>query len=328
MEPSPKVPTPRAGDAMTAEWAALVADAANAVPLSQSRPGSVSTPYGSAEPPSVVPMLGAFAMPLPFDCRIVRNAGESADTLYIWLPNNGADLVLWGGAPLPPAAGQSTGTASTGWVSVGTVTNGSARYVYLALHLGANGVPDGWKIEDTGTAWDGSFPPKVAVAVYNIAADQDPPPAPGTDNGIASGKIGLVQCHRGVVALDPPQRPEALDTDETPGDPPGESIDRWQSSSTPGEQDQFAPLQLRNFADTTDTLDMQGTGDTGGLPTPANVDIVVRKTGVGTGDVRPRVEYVPANDGPFWVRGGDGQTNYGTEIKLGQNNSYITISAS
>lgn len=199
MEPSPKVPTPRVGDAMTAEWAALVADAANAVSLSQSRPGSVSTPYGSAEPPSVAPMLGAFAMPLPFDCRIVRNAGESADTLYIWLPNNGADLVLWGGVPLPPAAGQSVGTASTGWVSVGTVTNGSARYVYLALHLDANGNPDGWKVEDTGTAWDGSFPPKVALAVYNIAADQDTPPAPGTDNNIASGKVGLVQCHHGAA---------------------------------------------------------------------------------------------------------------------------------
>jgi len=33
-------------------------------------------------------------------------------------------------------------------------------------------------------------------------------------------------------------------------------------------------------------------------------------------------------DGFFWLQGGTAQTNYGTSLKLGQNNSYITISAS
>ena len=202
MEPSPKVPAPNAGDQMTAAWASLVSDAVNAGPMSQSRPGALSTPYGSAEPPSVASMLGSYRMPLPFDCRIIRKDGESVDTLFVWLPNNGANLVLLNGSPLPAAQGQSVGSASTAWVEVGDVTNGATRFVYLALHLDAGGVPDGWLIEDTGTAWDGTFPPKVALAVYNIASDAATPPLPGTDDHIASGRVGLVQHWRGSVALD------------------------------------------------------------------------------------------------------------------------------
>lgn len=37
--------------------------------------------------------------------------------------------------------------------------------------------------------------------------------------------------------------------------------------------------------------------------------------------------YIPDPD-DFWLRGGNAQTNYGVSLKLGQNNSYITISAS
>ena len=76
----------------------------------------------------------------------------------------------------------------------------------------------------------------------------------------------------------------------------------------------------------TDTLAVQDASSTGSDPTAADVQVLVRHANLTGG--RPRLEYVEG-DGIFWVQGGDGSTNYGTEIKLGSASAgFITISAS
>ena len=330
---SPAVPAPKSGDPITAKWAADLAAAVNSCANPADRVGEVSTPYGKASPAPGIPMLGAATMPQPFDCTIFRNA--NGDDLYIWLPSFGAEYVVYNGAPLENASTQSVGTATTGWVKVGSVSHGGTKFIYLKLHTDYNGDVDGWEIESTSTKWNpasggtgtGNELPRVLLATYNIASDSTVP-QPGTDNKFPSGKSGLVQCRHGSVSLDPADVETALDTDATPGSGsyvPGESIDRWESSATP-PPDPAVALELRKFYDTTDVEPTKGIGETGGDTAPDSLQTLFRKTG-GTGSARPKLVYVEAATGPFWVKGADASQNFGASIKLGSSAiGYVTIS--
>lgn len=329
MDASPALDSPRAGDPITADWAADLAAAVNSAANPADRVGSVSSPFGKASPAPGLPMLGSATMPQPFDCAVVRPSGSNADKLYIWLPDGGAEFVVYDGKPLGPASGQSIGDGDTAWVEVGSITNAATRYVYLKFHTDANGDVDGWKIEDTATAWTPQSggtgaqndPPQILLAAYNIAADSNVP-QPGTDNKFPSGQHGLVQYRHGTVALG--DGAEILDTDISPGDPPGESVNRWQS--TPTNPDPNAPIQIRQFHDTTDVLAMQGIGDTGSAPDATDAHVLLRQFNNGTSNMRPKLVYSPAATGPFWVKGAGESQNYGTGIKLGSPAvGYVTI---
>lgn len=330
MEISPAVQSPRAGDPITAAWAADLAAAVNSAANPADRVGAVSSPFGKASPAPGLPILGTAKMPMPFDCAIFRAAGESEDSLYIWLPDGGAEYVVFDGKPLGPAQGQSIGDADTAWVEVGAVTNAATRYVYLKFHTDANDEVDGWEIEETGTAWNPQSggtglqqeTPKILLAAYNIAADS-PVPSAGTDNKWPSGKHGLVQYRHGTIEVG--GGAEILDTDISPGNPPGESVNRYQA--TPTNPDAAAPIQLRQFHDITDLLSMQGVGETGSAPDATDVHVLLRQFNDGTADVRPKLVYVLASAGPFWVKGGAAAQNFGTSMKLGTPaGGYITIS--
>ena len=329
---SPAVQPPKVGDPITAKWASDLAAAVNSCANPADRVGEVSTPFGKASPAPGLPMLGSERMPQPFDVALFRDEGESADTLYIWLPDVASgEYVVFDGKPLGPAQGQSIGDADTAWVEVGAVTNAATRFVYLTFHTDANDEVDGWEIEETATAWNPQSggtgaqnePPKVLLASYNIAADS-PAPSAGTDNKWSSGKHGLVQFRHGTIELGSGGEVR-LDTDESPGNPPGESINRYKASQS--DPDDGAPLQLRQFHDVTDVLaSVAGMDDTSGAQNADDFHVLLRETLDGTASVRPRLVYALASTGPFWVKGATATQNYAQSIKIGNpTTGYITL---
>jgi len=332
MDISPAVQSPKAGDPITAAWAAQIADAINSSANPPERDGSVLSPFGRAELPPLAKTGGTAKMPMPFDCIIVRPQGASADKLYIWLPDVASgEYVVFDGKPLGPAQGQNIGDADTAWVEVGAVTNAATRFVYLTFHTDANDEVDGWEIEETATAWNPQSggtgaqnePPKVLLASYNIAADS-PAPSAGTDNKWSSGKHGLVQFRHGTIELGSGGEVR-LDTDESPGNPPGESINRYKASQS--DPDEGAPLQLRQFHDTSDVLaSVAGMDDTSGAQNADDFHVLLRETLNGTASVRPRLVYALASTGPFWVKGATATQNYAQSIKIGNpTTGYITL---
>ena len=135
-------------------------------------------------------------------------------------------------------------------------------------------------------------------------------------------KINRTENGQGwTIEVDGSQSTE-LDTD-VDATPPGQSLNRYLAD----EDATSGPVQLRQFHDMTDVLAVQDASSTGNNPTAADVQILVRRS-VQTGEsTRPKLEYVEG-DGLYWLQGGNGSTNFATEIKIGQNNSFITISAS
>lgn len=327
---SPAVQPPKVGDPITAKWAADLAAAVNSCANPADRVGEVSTPFGKASPAPGLPMLGASRMPQPFDVALFRDEGESADTLYIWLPDLGADYVVYKGKPLGAAPGQTIGDASTAWIEVGSIASGAAHYVYLVPHTASSGEVDGWEITDTATAWDaegggtGDELPHVLLAYYNVAADS-PVPSAGTDNKFPSGQNGLVQCRHGTIVFGGDDT-EPLDTDVEPDADtyePGESLNHWSGEV---DDEPVTATQLREFHDTTDTEATQGIGETGDLTEPDALHALFRKVSPD-GTARPKLVYVPAESGPFWVKGADATQNWGVSIKLGTPTiGFITIS--
>lgn len=245
---SPAVPAPKPGDPITAKWASDLAAAVNSCANPAARVGEVSTPFGKASPAPGLPMLGASRMPQPFDVALFRDEGESADTLYIWLPDLGADYVVYKGKPLGAAPGQTIGDANTAWVEVGSVASGAAHYIYLVPHAASSGEVDGWEITDTATAWDaegggtGDELPHVLLAYYNIAADGTVPAA-GTDDKWPSGQNGLVQCRHGTIVLG---GTTTNTTDTTVAD---ESSSNTQNRSV-DEREEDGALQIHDFDET------------------------------------------------------------------------------
>lgn len=120
--------------------------------------------------------------------------------------------------------------------------------------------------------------------------------------------------------LDPKPR---LDTDET-GEitTPGQSIDKATVLHDNGKTSK--DLQLRQFANTSDTQAVLAADSTSDGYKPDDVHVLMRRAKSGE---RPKLVYVIAGSGPFWVKGAGADQNYGTAIKLGSGQNYITISA-
>lgn len=318
MDISPAISAPAKGDPITAAWAAQVAAAVNSSASALRTPESVQTPFGTAEPPRVAPaLLGAQKFPQPFDCILFNDSGT--DKIEIFLPNGGSSYVWLGSVPLSPAGGQSVGNYVSGWVEVETAQN-SKRYIYLAIHKDAGGNADGWQIYPTGTpdtppAWAMPDAPMVLLAVYDRSAAHFAP----------NGTVGINQYRHGTVALG--VGGEILDTEASPGDPPGESLNRFVEDPEAEDPHPDGQVQLRQFHDKDDVEAVAPIGDTGDGTNPANLHTCFRKVGQGTADVRPKLVYVPADEGPFWVQGADESVNFGTAIKLGSTAlGWITIS--
>lgn len=103
------------------------------------------------------------------------------------------------------------------------------------------------------------------------------------------------------------------DTEQSPGNPPGESVEHYHATGETG-----GPLQIRGFQeDAAKALKYTGEGHTSGI-TLANAEVIVRDT-----TSRKRVEYVPAST--FWLQGATAGQNFATSIKLGTAGNYITI---
>lgn len=269
--------------------------------------------------------------PLPFDCDIRVPEGGTAQHLFIHLPNDGAPLVVYHGMPLDPARGQSIGIHTNPWVDVGAITTMQTRFVYVVFHVDSQNIVDGWQVVDTATEWEPptgtgamAAPPQILIAVYDI----DPTAEPG-------GRNGLFQYFHGLLEVG---GPEVLDTDVIPETPPGkypgESVNRWNQND--GPPDTSLPLQLRQFHDPNDTQIVKpiGAGSQYAETTPdaTNLQILARKIGPRTtadDELRPKLAYIPAGAGLFWITGGDDTTNYGTSIRLGSEQAgYVTITVS
>lgn len=209
MDQSPAVDTPRKGDPITADWAARVADAANAAPRTPETPGAFSSPFGSV--PAIAPqtMLGDAEMRMPFDCRLVWDVGESEQHLFCFLPSfgyssAGSNLVSLYGEMTRPDSSQTIGTASNPWVDCGAVADDN-KTRYLTLWITPPTDTSGallntyrWRLDlDVASAypkrpsWAWKYSPYVIVAAHRQNAN-------GTD------KRGLVQFHRGVVTVGTP----------------------------------------------------------------------------------------------------------------------------
>ena len=116
-----------------------------------------------------------------------------------------------------------------------------------------------------------------------------------------------------------------LDTDET-GEitTPGESIDKATVAHDSGKTTK--DLQLRQFANVADTQTVLAADATGSGYKPADVHVLMRRTKTGE---RPKLVYVVASTGPFFVKGGQASQNYAVSIKIGtQSGGYVTISSS
>ena len=136
MDQSPAVQTPAKGDPITAEWAAQVADAANAVPNTPEAVGAFASPVGSVTPAPGLPMLGDFRAPRPFDCAVGRAAGASVDSLFCYLPlcaDRWRSYVFVDADPCEASASQTLGTAANPWVEVGQLTVGDNYALVLAF---------------------------------------------------------------------------------------------------------------------------------------------------------------------------------------------------
>lgn len=255
--------------------------------------------------------------PMPFDCQIRRvdNNGDTETHLFCYVPNRNGLVRVAGGSVTATFCGD-TAKIDNDWLDLGEAEKGDSATLYLLAPSSASTLAE----KLAAACWDvkiGSAP----TGSYTVIG----PPAPSVLLAEWTQNDGLRQRFHGpylagggrLGGLD-----VELDTDRSPGNPPGESVNRYRASAS----SDGGPVQLRQFHDMTDTLAVQDASSTGSDPTAADVQVLVRHANLTGG--RPRLEYVEG-DGIFWVQGGDGSTNYGTEIKLGSASAgFITISAS
>lgn len=199
MDASPTLDSPRAGDPITADWAARVADAANAVPHTPQEPGAFASPFGSVPRQAPQTMLGPADRSMPFDVRLVWDAGTSKTHAYIFLPSltspAGAAYVFTDCAQVPMMLGVST---SNGWLDLGEVPAGSKRFVTFGFTAAGAGTAPGqfrhaWGVEMSANATapsfaNAAFPWLVVAMVYvPTGANTDPE------------TYGVFQFHRGAI---------------------------------------------------------------------------------------------------------------------------------
>lgn len=210
MDASPTLDAPRKGDPITADWAARVADAANAVPRTPQTPGAFASPFGSVPALSPQQMLGNAEMRMPFDCRLVWDGGASENHIHCFLPSFGSagatsNLVSLYGEMTRPDSSQSIG-ATNPWVDCGAVADDS-KTRYLTLWITPPTDTSGallntyrWRLDlavasasgyPTRPSWAWKYSPYVIVAAH-------------LQNSNGTDKRGFVQFHRGVVTVGTP----------------------------------------------------------------------------------------------------------------------------
>ena len=238
--------------------------------------------------------------PMPFDGRMGRNGH-----LYCYVPGHSSGLVRLGGAAVEF---KSRDGVINDWYDVGRFMNGNKLYIVVFVEEEESLDSAQWDFSRGESSEEGTVMVAPPVLVAEIASFG-----------------GLLQRFHGPY-LAPADEPLVLDTDADPGNPPGESLNRFAAEEGDDEHPD-GQIQLRQFHDTNDTLSVEPVGSTGDGPTVANLDILMRNKGQGTAGSRPKLVYVPAADGPFWVKGGDETQNYGTAINLGEPSiGFITIS--
>ena len=130
MEISPAVPAPKPGDPITAKWASDLSAAVNSAANPADSVGAVSSPFGKASPAPGMPMLGNYAAPMLFDCRLGDVSGT--DHVYCFIPH--IDQYAYAnlfGDWIRPASDQARGTSTNPWVDLGAVTGDSWIVLYF-----------------------------------------------------------------------------------------------------------------------------------------------------------------------------------------------------
>ena len=202
---SPEVETPRAGDPITAAWAAGLAAAVNSSANQAERADGLASPFGKAELPPSSPMLGAPHGPiLPFECRILRESGASADSLWMAFPDYGSGGRAWvflDGYAVTHAS--ADGIAIASWTKIAdNLTDGTRYRVALAFaDTGSSGSGYRWRwgvFVQSGSgalswpAWADQTMPRVLLVDLQTAG-----------NGTAAANVfkGLAQLHVGELHL-------------------------------------------------------------------------------------------------------------------------------
>ena len=239
--------------------------------------------------------------PMPFDTRM-----SPLGHLLCYVPNHNSGIVMLGDAAvrfIRPALVRND------WYDCGSFGVGNKLYLRVFLEEVADPSTARWALGRSPSEGTG----ESAVAPPVLIAEFVKP-------------YGLLQRFHGPY-LTSLGDPCVLDTDADPGNPPGESLNRF-AADDGDEEHPDGQLQLRQFHDTTDTLSVEPVGSTGDGPTAANLDILMRNKGQGTAGSRPKLDYVQAADGPFFVKGATADQNYAASIKIGTPaTGYVTISA-
>lgn len=204
MDISPGVDAPRAGDPITAAWAANLSAAVNSSANPADRVGAVATPYGYAAPVPGIPMGGTFQRPRAFDCVVYRPTGETTDYLYCYLPPCGEtwhSYVFVNQNPCDASANQTIGTSANPWVRLGAVNTANDYYfLVLAFEDIAGALPTDyqfkWRLDlqrsPTGDMYPSWASLRAPLIVISCALKQSSPPQLGG---------GLNQLWRGFVSI-------------------------------------------------------------------------------------------------------------------------------
>ena len=200
---SPSVPSPRAGDPITAAWAANLADVINSCANPADRVGDAATPFGKATLPPGLPMLGDFVRPMPFDCVAWRAIGALVDHLYCYLPPYGEtwrSYVFINQQPCDRSSSQQLGTAANPWVDLGEILESSVYTLVLAFEDIPGALPNEyqfkWRLSLTAGGSGDMYPTWASVRaplVYIAWKGDRHSPATMTD--------GICQYHRGFVGV-------------------------------------------------------------------------------------------------------------------------------
>jgi hypothetical protein len=203
MDASPTLDAPRAGDPITADWAARVADAANAVPHTPQEPGAFASPFGSVPRPVAQPMLGDGDRPLPFDVRVWNGNSDHVDKAYIYLPDMGGgvrqDYVVCDQRSIRFSNEDSMSGPNNGWFCMGAVSAGTAYRIGLAFTPQRGTQTHNWSVFIKSGSWglpswgDASMP-LVEIARVEIAASWSPTTPYDEQHGV-------IQFHRGGIVL-------------------------------------------------------------------------------------------------------------------------------
>lgn len=194
MDASPTLDSPRPGDPITADWAARVADAANAVPRTPLAPGAFASPFGSVPALAPQPMLGApTPPPMPFDLRLVYNESTGAneayvalyeDTVWILRVRSGSDGTIFYPSNRTVQSGSEAKDPATGLARLPGFVDGAHNYFVIWF------TRDSWDIVAQQNKTRPSWSNEERIGPF-IVGEYCP--------GAGTAPRGLRQFHRGLI---------------------------------------------------------------------------------------------------------------------------------